>query len=160
SPTEAVSPPVASAAEPRTVSLSDALALAEQAGEGVQIAAAEVERAEQQRRQARSERFPQLDGTSSYTRTLHSEFQDVNFDFGGGGSGSTDLSSLPFGQANQYRFGLTVNQSLFSGGRITAQTRAAAAGVTGARVGLSATKAELALTVTQAYFDALLLDRL
>ncbi|HEV8631495.1 MAG TPA: TolC family protein, partial [Thermoanaerobaculia bacterium] len=155
---------VASQAQPptpaaRSLTLAESLGLAEQAGEGVRIARAEVTRAETQRRQARSERFPQLDATGSYTRTLHSEFQDVSFDFGGDG-GSTDLSNLPFGQRNQYRLGLTVNQSLWSGGRITAQTRAAEAGVGSARVGLAATEAELALTVTQAYFDALLLDRL
>ncbi len=149
----------ATASGGRALSLPEALQLAERAGETVRIAEAEVARADAQRRQARGERFPQLDATSSYTRTLHSEFEDVSFDFGGD-SGSTDLSSLPFGQANQYRLGLTVNQSVWSGGRVTAQTRAAEAGLRGARSGLDASRAELGLTVTEAYFDALLLDRL
>lgn len=154
-------PPTADAqpagtSERRVLSLSEALQLAESAGESVRVAAAGVARAEAQRRVARSERFPQLDGSSSYTRTLHSEFQDIDLDFGD----STDASSLPFGQRNQYRLGLVVNQSLWAGGRIEAQTRAAEAGITSARSGLAATRAELALTVTQAYFDALLLDRL
>ena len=143
----------------RALSLEEALRLAEAAGEGVRIAVAEVDRARAQRREARSERFPQLDASSSYTRTLHSEFEDVDFDFGGD-SGSSDLSNLPFGQRNQYRLGLVVNQSLWSGGRISAQTRAAEAGQSAAETGLGAARAELALDVTQAYFDALLLDRL
>jgi outer membrane protein TolC len=156
SPAEATAAP---AVVPRQLSLAEALEIARGAGETVRIAGAEVARADALRREARSERFPQLDGSSSYTRTLHSEFQDVSFDFGGD-SGSSDLSNLPFGQRNQYRLGLVVNQSLWSGGRITAQTRAAEAGVRAAETGLEASRAELDLTVTQAYFDALLLDRL
>lgn len=155
-PASAVAPSTA-APERRVLSLSEALALAQSAGEGVRVAGAEVARAEAQRRAARSERFPQLDGTSSYTRTLRSEFEDIDFDFGGD---STDVSNLPFGQRNQYRLGLTLSQSLWAGGRIDAQARVAEASVSIAESGLAATRAELSLTVTQAYFDALLLDRL
>ncbi len=143
----------------RAVSLADALQLAESGGEGVRAAEAEVTRAEALRRQARSEWFPQLEASSSYSRTLASEFEDISFDFGDD-SGSGDLGDLPFGQRNQYRLGLVLNQSLWTNGRISAQTRAAEAGIRSARTGLDATRAELALTVTQAYFDALLLDRL
>jgi outer membrane protein TolC len=144
----------------RALSLVEALELADEASETVRVAEAEVKRAEALKRAARSERFPQLDGSSSYTRTLHSEFEDVDLDFGGGEGDSGSLSDLPFGQRNQYRLGLVVNQSLWSGGRITAQTRAASAAVDSAFAGLAAARAELQLTVTQAYFDALLLDRL
>ena len=144
----------------RTLTLAEALELADKASESVRVAEAAVKRAEAQKREARSERFPQLDGSSSYTRTLHSEFQDIDLDFGGGDGGSSSLSDLPFGQRNQYRLGLVVNQSLWSVGRITAQTRAASAAVDSAWAGLAASRAELQLTVTQAYFDALLLDRL
>ena len=38
------------------------------------------------------------------------------------------FSSLPFGQANQYNFGLSLSQNLFSGGRMAAQRAAANAG--------------------------------
>ena len=144
----------------RALSLTEALELADQASEPVRVAEAEVKRTEAQKKQARSELFPQLDASSSYTRTLHSEFQDIDLDFGGGEGDSSSLSDLPFGQRNQYRLGLVVNQSLWSGGRITAQTRAASAVVDSAWAGLAAARAELQLTVTQAYFDALLLDRL
>jgi outer membrane protein len=142
----------------RPLSLTEALALAEKAGESVQIAQAGLVRAEEQKRVAKSELFPQLDGAGSYTRTLHSEFQDINFDFGGGDSSS--LSDLPFGQANQYRLGLVLNQNLWTGGRIKAQTRAAQAAIGSAETTVAATRAELDLDVTQAYYDALLLDRL
>ena len=142
----------------RALSLAEALQLAEQAAETVRAAEADVTRAEALRRQARSELFPQLGATGSYTRTLHSEFEDVSFDFGGDGG---DLSDLPFGQANQYRLGLLVNQNALDrrphrrpnqGRRRRRQRRP--------RRCSTPTRAELALDVTQAYFDAQLLDRL
>jgi outer membrane protein TolC len=70
------------------------------------------------------------------------------------------FSSLPFGQANQYRLGLSVSQNLFSGGRIIAQNNAAAAGQRSADIELTARRAQIILDVTQAYYDAALADRL
>jgi outer membrane protein len=143
----------------RTLSLADALQLAEQGAESLRIADAEVDRAAGQRRRARSQRYPQLFGTGSYTRTLASEFEDLSFDFGDDGGGG-DAGELPFGQRNQYRLGLQVEQTLWAGGRIAGQTRAAEAVLDAAEVGLAATRAGVQLQVTEAYFDALLFDRL
>lgn len=70
------------------------------------------------------------------------------------------FSSLPFGQANQYQLGLSVSQSLFTGGRISAQNQAAAAGRRSANIELTAQRAQNVLDVTQAYYDAALADRL
>lgn len=70
------------------------------------------------------------------------------------------FSSLPFGQANQYNFGLSLSQSLFSGGRVAAQTAAANAGRRSADIELTAQRAQIILDVTQAYYDAALADRL
>ncbi|MGH7580620.1 MAG: TolC family protein, partial [Gemmatimonadales bacterium] len=67
---------------------------------------------------------------------------------------------LPFGRENNYRFGLSFSQTLFSGGRVTGQTRAANANVRSATIGLTAARAQLLLDVTQAYYDAALGDRL
>ena len=67
---------------------------------------------------------------------------------------------LPFGRENTYRFGLSFSQSLFTGGRISGQTAAAGAGVRSASVGLTSARAQLLLDVTQAYYDAVLGDRL
>ncbi|MEO5588396.1 MAG: TolC family protein [Gemmatimonadaceae bacterium] len=68
--------------------------------------------------------------------------------------------SLPFGQANQYQFGLSVTQNLFSGGRISAQNEVAAAGRRSATIELTAQRAQNILDVTQSYYDAALADRL
>ncbi len=70
------------------------------------------------------------------------------------------FSSLPFGQANQYQLGLSVSQNLFTGGRISAQNEAAAAGRRSANIELTAQRAQNVLDVTQAYYDAALADRL
>ncbi|MGH7658035.1 MAG: TolC family protein, partial [Gemmatimonadales bacterium] len=70
------------------------------------------------------------------------------------------FGDLPFGQENQYSFGLQLTQNLFTGGRLSGQTRAAKANRRASRIGLTAAEAQLTLDVTLAYFDALLADRL
>lgn len=71
-----------------------------------------------------------------------------------------DFSRVGFGAKNQYTLGLSFSQSVFSGGRNTGQSAAAVAGRRSAEVEVVAQRAQLALDVTQAYFDAVLADRL
>jgi outer membrane protein len=71
-----------------------------------------------------------------------------------------DFSRVGFGAKNQYTFGLAFSQTVFSGGRNSGQQTAASAGQRVAEVGLTSQRAQLALDVTQAYFDAVLADRL
>jgi len=70
------------------------------------------------------------------------------------------FSSLPFGQENQYNFGLSFSQNLFTGGRVNAQNAVANSGRRAAEIDLAAQRAQIRLDVTQAYFDAALADRL
>jgi outer membrane protein TolC len=67
---------------------------------------------------------------------------------------------LPFGRENTYRVGLSFSQTLFSGGRVAGQTQSADANLRSATLGLTAARAQLLLDVTQAYYDAVLGDRL
>lgn len=81
----------------------------------------------------------------------------------GCGAGSNPFGSiqnLGFGAANQWNLGLSLQQNVFTGGRVTAQYRAANAGKRSAAIGLTAAKAQLTLDVTQAYYDAQLADQL
>jgi len=71
-----------------------------------------------------------------------------------------DFSKVGFGARNQYTFGLALSQSVYSGGRVAGQTAAAAAQQRSAQIDLGSQRAQLALDVTQAYFDAVLADRL
>ena len=177
---------------PRSLSLEDALGLAEGASENVGIARAAVERAEGQRKQARSGYFPQLTGSATYTRTLESQF-DIARDavaqipgrclipftaqpsvvgrldsleaavecvsrFGAAGGGG--FENLPFGRPNAYNLGLSLSQRLFDGGS-NRRAEPRRRGVASRRRDRSDRRqGQLVLDVTQAYYDALLADRL
>ena len=71
-----------------------------------------------------------------------------------------DFSKVGFGARNQYTLGLGVTQNVFTGGRLEGQTEAATATRTTADIEVTAQRAQLALDVTQSYFDAVLADRL
>jgi outer membrane protein TolC len=159
-------PPAAApdAAAPRVLTLDDALALAEARNESVLIAEAGVRRARGVEAQAHSQRLPQLNGTASYDRTLKSEFEGIfDADSFGGGSGSGDdnaFADLPFGQPNAYRLGLSFSQLVYAGGRERALERQARLGRDVATLSVTSAKAQLALDVAQAFYDAALADRL
>lgn len=182
-------------AAPRTLTLAEALALAEPTSEQIGIAGAAVKRAQGGEIRARSERLPQVSGAASYDRALKSEFSGL-FDstgsdcdplkpdpsasidarvaeleraygcqssglFGGSGASGDDGDvTLPFGQANTYRVDFSVSQLLYSGGRVAAQERQAGLARSNAELNLSSARAEVALDVTQAFYDAALSDRL
>lgn len=78
----------------------------------------------------------------------------------GTGGFPIDFSKVGFGSKNQYQLGLDGSISLYSGGRVQAQNRAAAANRTAADIELVSQRARLALDITEAYFDAVLADRL
>ena len=178
----------------RTLTLSEALELAERRSETVGIAQAGLSRAQGERQQARSSYLPQLNGFSSYLRTLETQFSAL-------GSGTDTAATpapacspfvpqpalpidqrvdsleravecasaadpfasfvnLPFGRVNNYRFGLSASQVLFSGGQVSGRAQAAGAGVRSAAIALTSARAQLLLDVTSAYYDATLGDRL
>ena len=182
----------------RALTLDEALRLAEDASETVQVARAGLTRSRGETLRARSEGLPQLSGSLSYSRALASEFQGI-----GGGAGPDTVTGppppqncgrytpnpalpiaqrldslehavncaananpfaafgdLPFGRENTWRIGLNLSQPVFTGGRIQAQNRIAQAGRTRAELELATQRAQLALDVTQAYYDAALADRL
>ncbi|MGE3511693.1 MAG: TolC family protein, partial [Vicinamibacterales bacterium] len=165
---------------PRDLSLERAIAIALEASESVRISAADVDRAEAARRQAASERWPQVLANASYTRTLRTQFAALGRDDDNGapdvppgescgpltadpglpaderlrrleqavrclqsGSGFSSIASrLPFGRPNQWLFGASVSQSLYSGGRIGSQIGAADAERTHAELSQQSTRAE------------------
>lgn len=170
------------------LTLVEAIRLASEQSESVQIARAGESRAAADMRRAFSQRLPQLSFTGSYTRTLASEFSSA-FEASGPicdpffldttrpladrvaeieraascGSltgGGLDFSNLPFGQRNIYQLGFTFSQAVWAGGRIAAQERQAALGHDTAVITTSLTQAQLALDVTRAFYDAALADRL
>jgi outer membrane protein TolC len=198
----AVSAPLAAqpalAASARPLTLEDALRLAEDASEPVQIARAGLTRSRGQLVQARSARLPQLNGTLSYSRALASQFEGLgggaepdttlppppqncgrympnpalplearvdslehalDCTANGGASPFSGFGDLGFGSENTWQIGLSLSQALFNP-RIGAQNRIAEAGRTRAEIELNSQRAQLAMDVTQAYYDAALADRL
>lgn len=141
----------------RRLSLEEALRLAIPASETLELAQAAVRRAQGDEAQAHSTRWPQLAASLGYTRLLRSQFQDI--DFGGGGEDEFDFSELPFGRANTYSAGISLSQTLFSGGRISGQSSAAEASRRRAQLGVSSAEAQLTLDVVTAYYDAVLAER-
>lgn len=183
------------AAQRRSLSLADAMRAAEGESESVAVARAGVMRSEGERKRARSEYFPQIFASASYTRTLDSEFRA----FSSGSQADTTsspepcgsftpnpalplgervdsleaavrcqsdanpfsaFSDLPFGRENQWRLDISVSQTVFSGGRVGAQSAIADAGRRVAELDLTSARASLMLDVASAYYDAALADRL
>src|SRR5919106_3956415 len=62
------------AQQTRQLSLEQALDIAEEESEVVGVARAGIDAARGEQRRARSEFFPQLSGSASYTRTLETQF--------------------------------------------------------------------------------------
>jgi outer membrane protein len=144
------------------LSLEEALVLAEAKSELIAIARTGVTRAEGEKKRARSERFPQLTLQASYDRTLASEFSDLfeNPAPTEEGEETPTFEDLPFGRKNIWRLNLVFSQSLYTGGRVAALEAMTDAGRTSAAIQVAEARAELALTVIRAYYDAALGDRL
>ena len=86
------------------LTLEDAVRTAESQSEAIRIARAGVQRAQGQQYQARSQRYPQLNGSASYTRTLASQFSSA------GGSApvvDTTKPAPPPSPCDQYLLGPT-----------------------------------------------------
>jgi outer membrane protein len=71
-----------------------------------------------------------------------------------------NLSQTSFGATNQWTVGLNFSQNIYTGGRVGAQTDAANAQVRSATIEVAAQRAQSALDVTSAYYDAALADQL
>jgi len=159
-------PQPAASSLPGPLTLEQVLAIAEARSETVAIAGVALERNAGDQVRAKAALYPQLSASATYDRSLANEFQGVfdNIDFGGGSdggdSGSGGFEDLPFGRANTWRASLSFSQNLYSGGRIGAQRQLATLGRTSAEQALIGARAQLRFDATQAYYDALLTDRL
>ncbi len=162
-----------------SLSLDDALRIAQAASQPIEIARSGVVRANGVRLQARSQWLPQLNASAGYVKTLASQFSSFsaapsssnNGTGTGTGTGTDttkapaagggfDLSKTSFGATNQWTASLQFSQNLFAGGRIRAQNDAANAQLRSANIEVDAQRAQSALDVTQAYYDAALADQL
>ncbi len=150
------------------LSLTEALKIAGGASETVGLAQAGVQRARGQQFQARSALMPQLATSLNWQKTLQNQFQAISRQSSSGsGSGGSDSSSTAdnpltkiFASPYTTTFAITASQPLYTGGRASANIKAAVAGRESAEIGITSAKAQVQLDVTQAYYDAVLADRL
>jgi outer membrane protein len=179
-----------SAAAQSPLTLAEALHMAAERSESLAVARAGEQRADAEQQRARSGALPQVSFSGGYDRTLASQFSDFGSTTGGstcapltvdasqpvenrlteieraagcGAIGSLSgfsFSSLPFGQRNVYQYGLSFSQSLYTGGRVSAQQRLARSSHESAALDTIAAETQLDLDVTRAFYDAALSDRL
>ena len=143
------------------LTLADAWAKAEAKSDQLVIAAARKDHARGSAHESGSLRRPRLAAYSAYDRTLRSEFEGImGFEADSAAPTSEESAEIPFGSAHAYRAGLTASYTVFSGGRSLALGRAAASATRAAEYAFSSARAALRLEVTEAYYDAMLADRL
>lgn len=164
----------ASNGQPLTLTLDQALRMASGVSEQVALARAGEQRARGQQFQARSAMLPQVSTTLNWQKQLQNQFAAIAERAGGTGTGGntgggSDTTAAPDGTASitrifaseyNFNFGLTASQPIYTGGRNAANIRAARAGRESAEIGITSASAQVQLDVTQAYYDALLADRL
>jgi outer membrane protein len=160
------------AAQAVTISLEDALKLGSRVSHTVKTAEAGVLRANGGQYQARSQYLPQVNGSLAYQRILESQFAAIagatpadTTKSAPGSSGSSTTNSFQslekiFAAPNTMILGVTVSQNLFTAGRVSSAVAGAAAARTSADIGLNAARAQVALDVAQAYFNAVASDKL
>ncbi|MCE9601835.1 MAG: TolC family protein [Gemmatimonadetes bacterium] len=150
-----------------SLSLADALRIAERKSEGVAIAGAGVTRARGQQAQANSQRLPQINGSAGYQRAIQNQFQAITERFSGppdttasagGGFADSPLARI-FAAPNTFSFTLSATQNLYTAGRLPAQRAGADAARSAADIALTSSKAQAVLEVAQAYFDAVAADQ-
>lgn len=180
-------PAAPAAAQTTRLTLAEAIRLATDQGEALEIARAGESRADAEVTRARSLWLPQISLLGGYTRTLASEFNIALDDLGtpcpplsinpaapitdrvgeleraancGAIGPGFNFGDLPFGQRNAYQMTLSFSQAVYNGGRISAQQRQAELSQRLAALGMTSTEAALTLDVTRAFYDAALADRL
>lgn len=136
--------------------LEDALRRALDESEEVAAAELSVESARAGQSSALSSWLPQVSGSASYSHTFASEYDDLFGDTGG----ANPFADLPFGKADTWRLGLSASQGIYQGGRVLATRKLAEAGHRLAESQLDSARASAVLAAAQAYYDALLADRM
>jgi outer membrane protein len=130
---------------PLALSIEQALGRVDGATETLAAAHEELARVRGQIDVIKSARLPQANANASYQRLISSEY---------GG-----LSIGPFGQANSWRVGLSVTQSLYDGGRTRAALTSARNGIRTGTLAITSQRTAVVFEVAQAYWDAALAVR-
>ena len=174
------------ASEPVRLTMQEAVRRALQYGEEVQLARSAVQQARGQVTEAFAGALPEIRGSVTYQRTFASVFggggsgttldpfaPDTNASLSDRvryledeypnnlPRGLSDLfAATPFGRENTYTAAITVQQTLFQGGKVGAGLRGARAYERAARAQLEETQQDVVYRVKQAYMNALFAQRM
>jgi outer membrane protein len=179
--------PATAAPTPLRLSMEDAVRRALETGDEIRIARAQVQQARGQVTQAWASALPEIRGSLTYQRTFASVFSSSGSSGPTIGPFSPDttapladriryleqqynntvprgisnlFSNLPFGRPNTYIAAITVNQTLFQGGKVGAGIRGAHAFERAAQATLDDTQEDLAYRVKLAYLNTLFARRM
>ncbi len=148
---------------PRTLhvlSLDQAISRSLGVGEEITLAEGGVHAAEGNEEVAFSGFLPQISAGVNYTLTIKSQYSGLSSlpDTGVEGALAQIFKNFPFGKENQWNLSLNASENIFNGGRLIALNDAAKARKKSADIDLTAAQAQLVLSVTQSYYDAILAD--
>jgi outer membrane protein TolC len=180
--------PAVAARETLHLSMEDAVRRALETGDEIRLARAQVQQARGQVTQAWASALPEVRGSLTYQRTFASVFSSSSGSSNSGpGPFSPDTTlpladrirylereynntvprgigdlfkNLPFGRQNTYIAAITVNQTLFQGGKVGAGIRGAHAFARAAQATLDDIQEDLVYRVKLAYLNALFAQRM
>lgn len=138
----------------RALSLEEALERAVRVSDAVEIARGDLTQSRGAREVSRADLLPQLTASAGYTRTLRSQFDNLDNQGGPQVPDSNLFSAFGVGRANQYSLGVQLSQLIFDGGAALSGLHAADARLRAAQIGVSSAEAQALLTAIQSYFDA------
>ena len=161
---------VAQAAAPaaRTLSLDEALRLAEPNSDDVRIARNAITRAKGQYLQARASVLPQVTASANYQRQIQNQFTAIGRRFRqpDDPNAPPDTAVQPFNpisilfqSPNTITLGLQASQPIYLDNRFGLASRVARANESVATYGFRTARAQLRYDIASAYFDAVIADR-
>lgn len=152
----------------RTLSLQESMDTAMAENLSVKIAEEKVEAAKQKVNEARAGFIPVLSASGSYT--FFGKLPTIELDlglppeimemFGAGGAQDSGPTEIETGSENTYRAGLSLQQPIFTWGQILNNYRQSKLGLEASEQGLEATKQQVILDVTTAFYGIMLTEKL
>ncbi|NIM20200.1 MAG: TolC family protein [Candidatus Latescibacteria bacterium] len=134
------------------LSLDEAVELALEKNEDIQIALSSLDKARGRKREAYAAALPHFDFYAAYTRNLLRPvlfFSDPDTD---------ETIQIEIGEENDFLLNISLNQVLYAFGRVGGAIKAAEFFVKSSEAGVEATKQQTVLAVQEAYYSAVLAE--
>ena len=147
---------IGQAASEEGLTLAESIRIAHEQHPTMAQAAASLEAARSEVKSARSNFLPVGSFSGYYTRLDHDRFQEMKMDFGAG----EETVRVPSMQKYQYSLGVQVTQPLFVGGSVYYNHELSRGNFEVAQQDLNATSQDVAISVAEAYYAILQIEKL